>query len=188
MTPPPGTYREVDASPVAMLDAKVAWAAVAREVLERVAREYQGLINYGDLAEEIQDRSGIRTRMLMHYWIGDVLGMVSRECHRRREPLLSSLCVHQDGTIGDGYAWALAETYGGEAPDDLDMHAAEERLKCYRHFGAPMPPGGGSPVLTPQVASRRRAAARRARDESPRPVCPTCHLALPATGQCDFCS
>jgi hypothetical protein len=187
MSESPGTYRETDGSAVPMAEAKTAWADEARTVLEAVARVYHGLINYGELAEEVQSRSGIKTRMLMHYWIGDVLGRVSRRCHERGEPLLSALCVHQDGTIGDGYGWALADTYGGPAPDDLDMHSAEERLKCYRYFGAPLPADGGRPALAPQVATRRRESARRAKAQAPRPVCPTCHLALPATGQCDFC-
>jgi hypothetical protein len=161
----PGTYRDADKSPVPMADAKAAWAAVARDALERVATEYHGLINYGDLAEELQDRSGIRTRMLMHYWIGDVLGRVSRECHKSGKPMLPALCVHQDGTIGDGYAAALAENYGGSAPRDLDMHAAEERLKCYRHFGAKIPVGGGCTGAYPagRLASSRSDSASEGR-------------------------
>lgn len=184
----PGTYHESDGHAVPMADAKLAWIPLAREASLRVARVYHGFINYGELADELQTRSGIKTRQLMHYWIGDVLGAVARECYRRGEPLLSALCVHQDGTIGDGYGWALGETYGGPTPDDLDMAAAEERLKCYRHFGAPLPPDGGRLALTPQVAAKRRNAAKRAREDVHRPVCPTCHLTLPATGQCDFCS
>jgi hypothetical protein len=188
MTAPSGTFRESDESPVPMADAKLAWADVARSVLERVATKYDARINYGELAEEIQDRSGIRTRMLMHYWIGDVLGTVSRGCHAAGEPLLSSLCVHQDGTIGDGYAIALAEAYGGEAPADLEMHAAEERLKCYRYFGADVPAAGGRPRLPRQIESRRFALARRQREDTPPLICPTCNLALPKTGRCDNCS
>src|SRR5437016_3469283 len=119
----PGTYREVDGSPIAMSEAKAAWAEIARAALEKTAGSYHETISYGELAEELQSRSGIRTRMLMHYWIGDVLGRVSRECHGRGEPLLSALCVHEDGTIGPGYSWAVGETYG-ESPGDLEMHAA----------------------------------------------------------------
>ena len=148
---------------------------------------YNALIEYGELAEAVQAESGIRTKMLVHYWIGDVLGRVSRECHRRGEPLLSSLCVHKDGTVGDGYATMLRATNRGETPPDLDMHAAHERLECYRYFGATLPDGGGVPTLTPKVAAKRSRATRRRVDETPRPVCPTCHLALPATGQCDTC-
>lgn len=146
----PGTFRESDNSAVPMSEAKVSWAEVARNELVRVATVYGGLITYGELADEVQTRSGIRTRMLMHYWIGDVLGMVARNCYRLGEPLLSALCVHADGTIGDGYGWAIDQTYGGSRPEDLDMHAAEERFKCYRHFGSEMPLDGGRPTLTPK--------------------------------------
>jgi hypothetical protein len=71
------------------------------------------------------------------------------------------------------------------------MHAAVERLRCYRHFGAVLPPGGGEPALTPPVAAlRARAAdrARRARYAASGPArCPTCNLVLPVTGSCDTC-
>jgi hypothetical protein len=183
-----GTYREGTGEPIAMSDAKDVWIPLARVALLQVARTYHSVTNYGDLAKDIQSTSGIRTRQMVHYWIGDVLGAVSRDCQERGEPLLSSLCVHQDGTIGDGYAIALAEAYGEPAPADLEAAAAEERLACYRYFGAELPPDGGRPALTTQVASRRRRAAAQARSEARRPVCPSCYLELPATGQCDFCS
>jgi hypothetical protein len=187
MTALPGTYRESDATPIDMEDAKQQWAVAARPELERVARTYGDLIKYGALAESLQAETGIRTGTLMHHWIGDVLGRVGAECHRRGEPLLSALCVHQDGTIGAGYGIVLAETYGGEVPEDLDLHSAEERLRCYRYFGADLPPDGGHAVLTTEVATRRRTAARRAREDAPKPVCPTCHIALPAVGGCYYC-
>jgi len=69
----PGTYREAYRQAVSMTDAKAAWIPLAREALLRVARVYHGLINYGELADELQTRSGIKTRQLMHYWIGDAL-------------------------------------------------------------------------------------------------------------------
>lgn len=188
MTAGPGTFRVSNGAAVPMSEAKAAWASIARGALVRVAGTYHGLISYGELAEEVQGESGIRTRMLIHYWIGDVLGMVARDCHGRGEPLLSALCVHADGTIGEGYGWAIDQTYGGSRPDDLDLHAAEERLRCYRYFGAPIPSDGGRPALTPQVASRRLSTARRAKQGLPRPLCPSCHLVLPLTGQCDTCS
>jgi len=183
----PGTYHEADASPVEMADAKSAWAAEARIALEHRAATYNGLFYYGELAREVQDRSRIRTSIPTHRWIGDVLGQVGRDCHDLGEPLLSALCVRQDGTIGDGYGSALVELTGGTAPPDLDLHAAEERLRCYRHFGATLPSDGGRPTLTPEVMKRRRTAARNAKAEVRRPVCPSCNLQLPATGQCDNC-
>jgi hypothetical protein len=169
-------------------DAKVAWAAMARTVLEQVAGDYHGLTNQRDLAAELQSRSGITTSATTRSWIGDVLDLVARDCHSRGEPLLSALCVRADGTIGDAYGSAVADAYGTPAPADLEMAAAEERLRCYKHFGAKVPADGGHAVLAPQVAVRRRTAARRLREDTPLPVCPTCHLALPRTGQCDTCS
>jgi hypothetical protein len=185
----PGTYRERDQSPVAFSDAIGAWVVAARPALERTARKYRALITYKELAEEVQSVSGIRTKSLMTNWIGDVLGAVSRGCHAIGEPLLSSLCVRADGTVGPGYAIAVVENFGGEPPEDLDMHAANERLSCYRHFGAELPSDGGTPALTPQVAAARTRVRRQTSPaEAWRPFCPTCHLMLPMSGQCDYCS
>jgi hypothetical protein len=161
---------------------------VARQTLEQVAHVYPSTINYGGLAEEVQSSTGIRTRQVVHHWIGDILGSVTTDCAKNGEPLLSALCVRQDGSIGDGYAAALVEAYGGLAPDDVEMAAAEERLRCYQYFGAPMPPDGGRAVLTPTVAARRRLASRRAREDRVRPSCPSCHIRLSASGECEYCN
>jgi hypothetical protein len=101
------------------------------------------------------------------------------------EPLLTSLVVRADGTIGDGYAIPAVEREG-KVPDDLEQHAANERLRCYRHFGAPMPPDGGRPQLTRQVAERREYARRQA-PRTPRPMCPNCFIELPLSGVCGMC-
>jgi hypothetical protein len=95
--------------------------------------------------------------------------------------------VRQDGTIGDGYGTALVAIYGGEAPEDLDMHSAEERLRCYRHFGAVMPADGGRAMLTPEETARRRKAAKQAREDAPKATCPKCNIRLPAMGHCYYC-
>jgi hypothetical protein len=187
MTTLPPAYRLSDESPVEMAEAKAIWAVEARTALERVAATYHATITTRELANQIQAQSGITTKKLPHHWIGDVLATVARECHSKDEPLLCALCVLTDGTVGDNYTAAVTETYG-EAPADPDMHAAEERLKCYAHFGATMPANGGRAALTRQVAARRSTIARRAREDIQRPICPTCHLALPATGQCDACN
>lgn len=186
----PGTYRVSDESPVDFATAIEAWTTAARTALERAARKYRATISYKDLAEEVQERSGIRTLMLPWHWIGRVLGGVARECHAGGEPLLSALCVHADGTVGVGYGKAIAENYGGEMPEDLDMHAAIERFRCYQQFGAELPADGGSPALTAQVAARRNRVRTQAANgrEVHRAVCPSCHLLLPMSGQCDTCS
>jgi hypothetical protein len=172
-------------------EALAAWVVEARPALERTARIYHATITYKELSEEVQSAAGIRTRRLLQYWIGDVLGTVARNCHESGEPLLSALCVRSDGSVGPGYAIAVAENFAGEQPDDLDMHAAEERLRCYRFFGADLPSDGGVPVLTKQVVAARSLARRRVSaplaDES-RPICPNCFLMLPVSGQCDNCS
>ena len=157
--------RESDESLVDPSDALKAWVLVGRSALERTARTYRATITYKDLAEEVQSVSGIRTKRLLQHWIGHVLGAVSNGCHAAGEPLLSSLCVRADGTVGPGYAIAVVDNLGGEPPDDLDMHAAIERLNCYRHFGAVLPEDGGSPALTQQVAAARN---RKQRQTSPR--------------------
>ncbi len=182
-----GTFRESDGSAVEMADAKAAWVPLAREALLGVAGVYHGLISSADLAATLQSQSGIHTKQLTHYWIGDVLSSVAADCHAKDEPLLSALCVQQNGQIGAGYAAAFTDAYGDPAPEDLDMSAAEERLKCYQFFGAKMPADGGHPALTPQVATKRRTAQKRAQEDRVRPVCPTCHLTVPANGRCDTC-
>lgn len=143
MNATPGTWHDdAPSATVPMARAKDAWAREARGLLQRIAGTYQATITYQELADEVRDATGYRTRMLVHYWIGDVLGRVARACHADGEPLLPSLCVDATGSVGKAYGVTLAETYSGqapEAPEDLDDHAAHERLACYRHFGAVMP-------------------------------------------------
>jgi hypothetical protein len=180
-----GEWRE--ASDVGTEAARSAWAAVARETLLDAARRYHSVVTYKELAAEVQSRTGIRTRQLMHYWIGDVLERVSKKCAGRNEPLLSSLCVNAEGSVGPGYASAARGAYG-RAPDDLDDHAAHERLACYRHFEAPgLPAGGGVAALTPRLAATRARTRRASPVRREVATCPTCHMQLPATGVCDTC-
>jgi hypothetical protein len=109
-------------------------------------------------------------------WIGQLLGGVSRISHRRGQPMLSALCVHSDGTVGEGYGQAILENFGGPLPGDLDMHAAGERLRCYQSFGGISHPGGGRPALTPPVAAHRAWLARQSRAGAPVRLCPSCNI------------
>ena len=120
----------------------------------------------------------------MRNWIGVVLGMVADECQRRGEPSLSALCVRQDESVGDGYAYVI-QLAGKPVPEDLDQHAAVERLKCHRFFGAELPAGGGEPALTRKVAAARRRVAK----ENPAPLAyyTRCFMQLPTSCQCDNC-
>ncbi|GGY30481.1 hypothetical protein [Streptomyces omiyaensis] len=113
-----------------------------------------------------------------------------REAHRRGDPPLTALVVHtDDGKVGSGYeeVLALAGLPPVEGETERELHAAESRLACYRHFGAALPAGGGVPALAPRAAAAR---ARRRQDHPERPprICDRCHVQLPATGLCDSCA
>ncbi len=143
-------------------EAREAWGAEAYSILIDVAQTYHAVITYKELAEEIQSRTGIRTKTLLHNWIGPVLGRVVREAHHRGDPPLTALVVHtDDGKVGSGYREVLAVS--GEPPveDELERehHAAEARLACYRRFGATLPPGGGVPPSPPGCKPASSAAA-----------------------------
>ena len=175
-----------EASTVGEEAARSAWAESARGVLIEPARSYGATVTTKQLSERVQDRTHIRTRRLTHYWIGDVLGRVARDCADREEPNLSALCVNADGGVGEGYGDIVQELTGA-AVGDPETHAARERLECYRHFGAQMPADGGRPQLTDRLAAARTRSRKAAKDARPADVCPSCHMALPATGACDNC-
>jgi hypothetical protein len=190
----PSPYRIGDGAPVSFEAAQALWTSMARDVLVDVARHYNRTITYSRLAAEVQTRSGVQTKMLMSQWIGDVLGVVSDECAARGEPLLPALCLHEDGSVGDGYADAV-ERATSERPRDADLHAAEQRLECYRHYGAELPPDGGRPTLMRKVAPPRAVRTKTTtrtttprRTERPIAICPTCFTQLPASGRCDTCA
>ena len=187
--------------------ARETWALAARHALADVAGEYHAVITTTELADTVQRRSRIRTRSAAGNWIGDVLYRVAAECHRRREPILSALCVQPNGTMGEWYADTV-QHLRGERVEDPIRHAAGERLECYRVHGAELPPDGGEPALPPQLTQPARSPARSSTVGAPRgtrvpkpaaagkaapapapapAVCPTCFMALPASGQCDFC-
>ena len=116
--------------------AKIAWASAARPILEDVAKTYNGYITYGELAEKVQEATGIKTRVLIQNWIGEVALL----CQEPDQPLLSALVVRKrDKKVGSGYLIAVDEIYPNEAVQDLQEHAARERLRCYEFFGAIIP-------------------------------------------------
>ncbi len=173
------TRRAADGAPVEWHDAIAQWASAGRPVLEHVARTYGAHVTYQEMSELVQEATGITTGVPFRHWIGSVLGELARR-ERPGEPLLTSLVVRANGTIGDGYIVPIRER-GEPDPADLELHAATERLRCYRHFGADMPSDGGRPAFTKSVAAKRAYA----RPTRPRLVCPTCNLQLPVSGHCD---
>ncbi|CUR53911.1 hypothetical protein NOCA2100044 [metagenome] len=197
----------IEAATIGSEAARETWALAARHLLADVAGDYHAVMTVQELGDGVQQRSRIRTRQAVHYWIGDVLFRVATDCERRREPNLGSLCIRADGTMGDWYADTVL-TLRSERVADPDEHAAFERLECYRRNGAELPPGGGEPARTVRVpGSRTRATttrtaagprtpraakaskpARVAKSDAPPPkVCDRCFMALPASGVCDYC-
>jgi len=183
--PASGEWRE--STDVGASETKAAWAAAAREVLLDAAGRYQSVVTYKELCQEVQYHTGIRTKQPMRHWIGDVLDVVTADSAKREEPLLSSLCVNAEGSVGEGYAAAVAAATG-ESPADPDVQAAGERLACYRHFEATdLPRGGGAPTLMPKLAAARERARKAAIAVRPITKCPKCNLQVPTSGACDYC-
>ncbi len=202
-------YKADDDTPVDDAAALEAWTRSARPVLVQVARRYGAVIAPSRVAEEVQALSGVRTREPAGDWVDEVLDAVDVDCISREEPLLSAFCVSSDdGRVGARYE-KLAVSVDPGAATDIEMHAAKQRLEAHRYHGAIVPVDGGKPTLTPQVASARASAPKRATSLSTRPrtpraktatprkpkkpeieraVCPTCFLQLPATGRCDNCN
>jgi hypothetical protein len=185
-----GYWREPDGSAVSAAQAQIVWTRAAYPALMEVARRYHAVVTYAELAERVQQASGVRTRIDQRHWLGKVLALVVREAHRRGDPPLTALVVHAaDGRVGSAYQDVLAVAGQPALADEMDreQHAAAARLACYRHFGADLPADGGIPALAPRL--RASVARKAAATAVPRPpaICPTCFLELPATRVCDSC-
>src|SRR5699024_2745549 len=79
---------------VGVKEASDAWAGAATETLIEVAGHYRGVITYAELAEQVQARTGLRTRASFRSWIGGLLATVVARCHAQHLPPLTSLVVH----------------------------------------------------------------------------------------------
>lgn len=185
MTSEHGTFSVADGSKVEFADAMDRWTPLAHEILVQTAGTYNRTITYKELAEEVQERSGVRTKSGLQNWIGRLLERVARRTADAGEQPLTSVCVKQDGTIGDGYL--LAPRAVEDSPGaDVEVLAAEHRLLCYRKYATDLPADGGTPTLTAQVAKARSARAAAA-ESPPLRMCDLHHVALPATGICADC-
>src|SRR3954470_21186168 len=98
------TPEQRDANQVGFSVAREAWAEAARPVLLEAAGRYRATVTYKQLAAAVQESTGITTTQLMPHWICGVLAPGNRYCQPRDEPLLSSLCVSAQGSVGQGYA------------------------------------------------------------------------------------
>lgn len=162
------------------------WVPLAYDELVATARKYHGVITYSELSQHVQDKSGVRTRVLLTNWIGKLLEAVAVKAKANHEPPLTALCVRQDGTIGPGYERA-PKSVVDEPGEDIEYYAAEHRLLCYRKYAEDLPADGGVPALTKAEADRRRAKSAQARASAPRAYCPNCNLELLPSGRCGSC-
>ncbi|MDL5486016.1 HNH endonuclease [Microbacterium wangruii] len=146
-----------DGTEVPQATALQEWVDAAYQQLKDVATEYNQVISYKALALHIQDTTGIATKQLIMNWIGKVLEIVAQRAADAKEPPLTSLCTHADGTIGDGYDRA-PKFAPPSTTSDIEEVAAEHRLLCYRRYATRLPEDGGTPTLTPEVQIQRRKA------------------------------
>ncbi|MFC7430482.1 MULTISPECIES: hypothetical protein [unclassified Agrococcus] len=180
---------------VSQSDALRQWAPAARIVLVETAHDYGAWITEEQLAERIQAATGITTRQPADEWMGAVLARVAADAASRGEPRLASLCVRADLSVGD-HAGAAP----GEGVQARERQAAEDRLECYRAFGAELPADGGRPQLTPRTSARPATRERRAPRErsaaraTPAPnggmreiTCTSCFMVVPAAATCREC-
>lgn len=181
---------------VSQSDALRQWAPAAREVLLETAGVYGAWVTEEELARRVQAATGVTTRQPAEQWVGGLLARVAADAVSREEPRLASLCVRADLSVGD---------HAGAAPGDgvqaRERQAAQDRLDCYRAFGATLPDDGGSPQLTPRRSvaappSRRTASAKRSAPRAPKPapngsmrvvVCTSCFMEVPAGATCRDC-
>lgn len=205
----------IEARTIDQENARETFALAARHLLADAAMEYGQVVYLPDFAVQLQERTRIRYRATPSSWIGDVLYRVAKECRRRAEPFLGAMVVNTDGSMPDWWADTV-ETVRGEAVDNPNLHAAAERLECYRRHGAEVPEDAEPTLPSPQPrATRARATSTRTTSSStrvagastraprtpkaPKPVpevrltqavekfCPSCFMVLPSTGLCDAC-
>ncbi len=157
-------FREPGEIPIPFTEALDAWAPVARDLLVETATVFGSLITQAEVASKVQSETGIRAGRPVRLWIDDLLAAVTR-LRGDGEPLLASLCVRLDESVGDTYLHVL-DVAGRPKPEDPDRDAAVARFDCYVFAGAAMPPGA-RPVLAPRVAERR-AARKPVRAKTPR--------------------
>ena len=183
-----GFWREPSGTPTSEVNALAAWVPEAHELLLDTADRYHAHLDVAEFAEQLQERSSVRTTRPPERWLDKVLGPVAQLCDQAGEPPLTSLVILD--------------------PRKDDIHAARLRLECYRWAGSAPADGGLPAPLTPTRPTRTRASSRPSRvpgaprteratppprsprvaaSDRPVAICPTCFMAIPATGRCDNC-
>lgn len=193
MAQTPGTWHDSDPTrKVAWPVAVDAWVRATEEILEAVAATYGASITYEELAQQLFERTGYRTRMMLGHWIGQVLGPVQAATLTEGKPPLSALVVRAGtGGVGDGYI--NHEHPEGFASFVERQHAAAaDRLTCYRTYCDHVPEEA-APQMTPLYIAKqtwlhipKQTPRQKPAASAPR-TCSVHHMVLPASGRCDYC-
>src|SRR3954447_4747849 len=155
MAETPGTWH--DSAPTTKVDWPVAvdaWVQASEAILEGVAATYGESITYEELAQQLFEKTGYRTRMMLGHWIGQVLGPVQAATLTESKPPLSALVVRaRTGGVGDG-------SVNHEHPEGLAsfaerQHAAAvDRLTCYRTYCDHVPEDAAPQMTSLYVAKQ----------------------------------
>jgi len=194
MAEAPGTWHDSD--PTKKVDWQVAvaaWARAAEGILEGVAATYGGSITYDQLAQQLFDKTGYRTRSLLANWIGQVLGPVQAATLTEGKPPLSALVVRAGtGGVGDGYV-NHEHPEGFASFVERQRAAAADRLTCYRTYCDHVPEDAAPQMTSLFIAKNtslygvKKTAPKKAAPPPPR-TCPVHNMVLPASGRCDDCA
>ncbi len=191
------------------------WARAAHTILEETAASYHGVVREATLADRLQADTDVRTTRPHARWLAKVLLPLTHLHAREGYPPLTALVVDAGGRVGERYDDVLRA--GDELPvteaTTREQHAARARLACYRWAGSAPDDGGvpdglwrsaraaRAPRATSTSTSSTSAASRPRTPREPKPaarprvaatdrpvnVCPSCFMAIPATGVCDTC-
>ena len=159
-----GFARNVEGRIIGRAAAEAAWVPAGRDLLGGLASQANATISQSDFADEVQRRGGVHALGQPAGWLAHCLESLALATHAEGIPPLTSLVVQGDGKVGESYAASLA-AYGRDTSAggrDRESQAAADRIECYRWKA---------------VVPEREAA-----------YCPSCFMALPATGRCDYCA
>ncbi|HZK04700.1 MAG TPA: hypothetical protein VFC82_02505 [Actinomycetaceae bacterium] len=149
---------------VSPTEGKEPWSAAAFDVLMETAQNYEATVTYSELAEVVQERSGLFTRTDSAHWIGSVLSTVSRRCADENLPPLSSVAVVRP-SIGDLFAAAVASP--DSALEKREAVAARARLRVYREFASDIP---DDVVRALAIAEREEAVQAASKPAASKPA------------------
>ena len=190
----PGTWHDSDPTKRAEWHLAVdAWVQATEKILVEVAATYGGSVTYDQLAHQLFDRTGYRTRMMLGHWIGQVLGPLQAATLSDGKPPLSALVVRAGtGGVGDGYV-NHDHPEGFASFAERQHAAAADRLTCYRAYCADVPDDAAPQMTSLFIAkgtSLDSVDRRPLQKPVPKPpkICTTHNVALPASGRCDYCA